>query len=363
MAWLRRLHAWLGLVLSLLLAAMALSGAALVFKDDWRRGTLSQPPLTERGPLELAKAIETAHAAFAPGEVTAVLFASPHLRLDEVFLRNGAGAYLDPRSAAVTARWEAEARPADILFDLHHRLFAGELGIRITGWIGVLAAGMALSGLVLWWPARRSFRFRWKPAGPTRAGWLAAHRDLGALVAPMALWVTLSGACLALDDLSAPLFGFAPPKPPAADETGPVDWAAVLTSAQARFPDAAPRYAIPPQKAGAPVQIRLQQPGEWHANGRTQVWLEPDGRVLAVHDVMHAGRGERAYYALWPLHAVKVGGLAWKAVVFLAGLGVAALALYGAEAYRRKLLGKPARARRAPPDAAAGGATRRRRSA
>ena len=47
--WLRSVHAWAGLCLALLVAVMALSGAALVFKDDYLRASFPQAFLAYAG--------------------------------------------------------------------------------------------------------------------------------------------------------------------------------------------------------------------------------------------------------------------------------------------------------------------------
>ena len=201
-------------------------------------------------------------------------------------------------------------------------------------------AAMAASGLVLWWPARRSFAAAVVPRRKGRAGWLGAHRDLAVMVAPMVFVSTLTGATMALPDLSRPLFQAPAPKGPkvAVAASGVTDWPAALAAAQARFPDAVVRMAIPARKPGQAASFRMRQPGEWHTNGRTTVFFDPaDGRVVGVYDAMAQGAGARIYNAAWPVHTARFGGPAWKALIVAGGLGLAALALYGSEAYRRKL--------------------------
>lgn len=332
---LRKLHAWAGLMLCLLLLPLAISGAALVFKPEWLRATV--PGAAQQvsvGPEAAARAMTAAEAGF--GKLRSVVFASPEIGLHQVYLKEGGG-YLAP-DGQVVQRFGKNERVVDWLFDLHHHLLAGETGQTVAGVAGLAALVMVLTGLVLFVPALRSFAFRVAPdRRPGRAGWLAAHRDLGLLAAPVLLVVIVTGAPVALSKQTADLLGFQKAKPPAAGAAAP-DWPAALAAAQARFPDAVLRSAAPPAKPRATIAIRLRQPAEWHVNGRTVVHVDPaTSGVVAVEDALAHPLRQRIYNAFWPIHASKVGGLVWKILSFLSGLALALLSVYGAESYRRKL--------------------------
>lgn len=343
MSLLRTLHAWMGLILSLALATMALSGASLAFKPQWLRATVphAAEPFTTT-PSAAASAVGAAEVAFGAKAVRTVIFAGPEIGVHEVILKDGGGGYLDPRTGVVIQRWKADERTVDWLFNLHHHLLSGDTGTKVAGTIGILAATMAMTGMILWLPGARSFKGRIVPRGGKRAGWLAAHRDLGVIAFPLVLLMTLTGASLALDDLAAGLMGFQRAKPPTAT-AGKVDWPQALALAAARVPDGTLRMASLPAK-GKPVAIRLRRAAEWHANGRTTVFIDPgSGEVLRIDDALAQPAGARLFNGFWPVHASKVGGLPWKGVTFLTGLALAALSIYGAESYRKRLF--PARRR------------------
>lgn len=335
----RKLHAWAGLALCLVLAALAFSGASLVFKPQIRAAfdpvqRAATPPLDAAA---LARVMTAAEGEFGAGQVRSAIFANSEQRLHEVTLKDGGGAWLDG-AAAVRETWKQNGRVYDVIFDFHHHLFAGETGTLVTGWIGVAALVMAVSGLILWWPARRSFAAQVIPVRPGRAGWLAAHRDLAVMAAPMIVLSLLTGAPVALQSVSRAVLNAPLPKAAKAATSGPVNWDAAMANAQARFPTAAIRIATAPAKAGAPVAIRLKQTAEWHANGRTIVYAEPaTGAVIKVADALAESGGGRFYNGLWPVHAAKVGGWAWKTMILLSGLSLGVLSLYGGEAYRRRL--------------------------
>jgi len=342
MALLRKLHAWAGLVLCLLLVPLALSGAALVFKPEWIRATApGAAAAVTVEPAAAAQAMSAAQTHF--GKVRSVVFASPEVGLHQVYLKEGGG-YVSPTGELVQ-RWGKNERAVDWLFDLHHHLLAGETGQLVAGAAGIAALVMVLTGLVLVLPALRSFAWRIAPADrPGRAGWLSAHRDLGLIATPVLLVLLVTGAPVALGKQTAELLRFEKAKPPAVSVGAP-DWPAVFAAAQAQFPNAVLRSATPPSAPGKAVMVRLRQSAEWHVNGRTVVHLDPAGRVVAVEDALAHPLRQRIYNAFWPLHASKVGGFVWKLLSFLGGLALAAMSIYGAEAYRRRLF-RPAAAPR-----------------
>jgi uncharacterized iron-regulated membrane protein len=339
---LRTAHNWVGLALSLVLALLALSGSLLVFKTDWLRAT--QPGAAAAVVVDAAtfgRDAEAAERVYGTERLKSVTFAGPEIGLHQVYLADGGGAYLEPGTGRVVSEWAKNERFVDWLFDLHHHLLLGKSGTTLAGWTGFAGLLLTVSGLYLWWPARRLFAPRLTPRSSARGHWVAVHRDMGALTAPVALLLLFSGWPMALPDVAKPamtaVLGEMEPRPNPVAGEGDVDWAAAVPAAQARFENAAPRMAVWPA-SGKPASVRLRQPAEWHANGRTQVWIDPaDGAVLATWNAQAERRAGRVYNVLWPLHAAKVGGLMWKLLAFAGGLGLAALSLYGAESFRRRL--------------------------
>lgn len=345
LAWVRRIHAVVGLALCLLLALIALTGASMVFEPQLR-GRPGVAP-AHPSPAALSVVMQTAEARFGADQVRSVVFASPIADRHEVRVKDGEGVWIDASGRkALDFGWVD--RLFETLFAVHHQLLSGDTGEAVVGWVGVTGVLMALSGLALWWPARQSFKGVFIPRRGGRAGWLAAHRDLAVMVAPMVILTMITGAGMALPDLFRPAFQAAAPKAPRlAEGAAParVDWAAGLKAAQARFPQADIRMAVAPGKPGQAASIRLRQPGEWHANGRTIVYLRPaTGDIIGVYDAQAQGAGARAFNGFWPVHAARVGGVIWQVIVLFGGLSLAALSLFGGEAYRRKLFRRKPRA-------------------
>jgi uncharacterized iron-regulated membrane protein len=343
--WLRTAHAWVGLAACLFLFIFGTTGALLAIEPVLLRATVpgaAGPVVTDAATL--AASVTAAEREFGADRVVAVIFASEHFALHQVSFRGGGGAWLDPQTNAIVEQWSGK-RVGEWLFALHHELLLDDTGKTIAGWIAVLALLLLVSGLAYW--AKLGLRgWRAWPRASTTRELDAAHRTWGAVAAVPLLVILATGAGLALPGVAKPLLAALtgeraaePPPPRMAEDASPaarVDWPRALTNAQARYPDATLRLVVHP-KGAMPPYTRLQQPAEWHANGRTFVWFAPGtGDVLGTRDALTAPRFARAHDLLWPLHAQRVGGPLWPIVAGAAGVALAVLSVLGALAFLRR---------------------------
>ncbi len=265
-----------------------------------------------------------------------ILFASDTLGLVRLSGKGGSGAYAD-QSGAIVTRWSSQwERPELWLFDLHHHLLAGDVGETIIGVAGAVGLFFVISGAILWWRTRKSFAFRLWPARMTRPAILRHHRDLGVLVAPLLLLSFYTGAVLVFRPFAALTLGPGAPaaieaalKPPPASGvklSDAIDWRAIVATAHKRFPEAELRLVSLPRKESGLIGVRMRQPEEWLPNGRTSLWFAADsGRLVAARDARDLGWQAKAFNLFYPLHAAKVGGLAWRLVMTISGLALALL--------------------------------------
>jgi uncharacterized iron-regulated membrane protein len=344
MRWLRLAHAWAGVGLCLVLAVLGLSGALLVFKADYLRATLAGAAAPHSADIAtLAATLQTIEARYTDAGLRFVVLSSPEIALHQVGLADDASAFVDQVGAEV-ARWDRNGRFEAWLFDLHHHLLANEAGEIVAGFAGLCAALMIISGLFLWWPAARSFAWRLWPRSLKRRDLLAHHRDLGVLLSAPLLVFALTGAAMIFPDqarvvLSAATGSAAAPSSPRQEAgIGAVAWPAALASVAQAFPDAEIRLVIWPKAPGEPITIRLRQPQEWHPNGRTVVQIDPSASAI-VHTVDAQGLplGARAFNAVYPLHAVKVGGRLYDVLAAFTGFSLATLGVLGAFSYLRTI--------------------------
>lgn len=330
MRWVDLLHRWTGGLIGLLLALLGLSGTLLLYKDAWLRFTLpgaSDARIADPAALgELTARI--LNGENAPGSI---LFASDGLGLHRLTYAEGRGAYAD-QSGRIVSEWNSVwDRPELWLFDFHHHLLTGDTGETVAGVAGLIGLGFVLTGAILWWRTRRTFRLRLWPKRMSRPAIVTHHRDLGIVMAPILFLSMLTGvmmvfrpvAEIVLRPVSAPgeiNASLAPPKLRGGD-VGSLDWRTIVPDLLARVPGAELRVVSLPRKPGDLVSIRLKQREEWLPNGRTTVWLDPaDGRVVELRNALTMGTGAQAFNKAYPLHAGKVGGVLYKLLLTLSGL-------------------------------------------
>lgn len=324
------LHRWTGGLLGLILALLGLSGAILVHKEEWI-GLPYANHARVTDPARLGELTAKLLARADGGE--SLIFASDRLGL--VQMRDGDAGLYASQSGEVVARWSSQwERPELWLFDLHHHLFAGEKGEIVAGVAGLAAVFFVLSGTILWWRTRRTFRFRLLPARMSGPAIRMHHRDLGILFAPLLLLVALTGSMMIFPPVAGALLSpLGPPERIRADMEPPnrafgaiaakPDWRTMIVAAHGAFPDAQLRIVALPRKVGDPITIRMKRAEEWLPNGRTMLWFDPaTGRLAAKRDALAMNPATRAFNLLYPLHAGKVGGLAYRLILTCAGIAL-----------------------------------------
>lgn len=314
------LHRWAGGLVGLLLALLGLTGAILVWEGEWVRLPGAGDPVIE----DVAAIAAITERAQAEGGLSRITFASEEIGLHELVFADGSGAYVR-QDLTVVARWASDwERPELWLFDLHHHLFAGEIGKTVTGIAGIAGLLFVVTGLILWWRTRRKFKLRLLPERFRPGPIVHHHRDLGALAAPLLVVTMLTGIVMLFAPLRTALVG-AEVRPKEALET-PAGFRAAeaLALAKMRFPEASIRRITLPAKAGDSIAVRMRQPFEWTPNGRTQVSIAEDGKVT-IEDAATANGSAWLSEKAYPVHSAKVGGLAWKLAMTLSGVALSIL--------------------------------------
>ncbi len=350
------LHRWTGGLIGLVLGVLGLTGAILVHRDSW----IMLPHADDAQLADVASITAATERLMATsGDPQGIVYASQSLGLHRVRLSADAGLYAD-QAGNVVARWTSQwERPELWIFDLHHHLFAGDVGETVSGIAGLCALFFAITGMILWWRTRRSFRFRLWPKRMTRAAILTQHRDLGIVVAPLIILSALTGsmmlfrpvAGIILSPLGSPAklsASLASPRFKGGILTEKPDWSAILATARSRFPEAEYRILSLPRKPGDPIALRMRQPEEWLPNGRTMLWFDAaSGQLLGARDSRALPTGARAFNLAYPLHAAKVGGLAYRLAMTFSGLSMAMLGSFAVWSFwfrRNSRVKKPARA-------------------
>jgi uncharacterized iron-regulated membrane protein len=360
MTLLRILHRWTGLLLAIVVLAVASTGGLLLLREPYYRAAYPAlgTPITAAQAAARADILTGIEARWPAGSVQLVKFPRPGVNAYQVWLRDGTEAFVHPATGTVIDQWHWSERVPAFLFELHAHLLAEPTGSVINGIAALFLVFMALTGVVLWWPARRG-AFRLRGAIPTRtspAALLRSHAAAGALSALPIVVFAGTGAALVFYEPTAQvmtgLFDGRPPQEPDA-HVEPRDaparpWTELLAALDATFPEGQAVFYYPGSRDNARLMFRKRLPGEWHPNGRSYVVIDPYvGRTVQSIDARAQGAGTRFMHALYPVHAAKVGGVSMVGLAAFAALGLTWLACGGAWAYGgRFLLG---RARRASP--------------
>ena len=324
------LHRWTGGLIGLVLALLGLSGTILLYEHLWIGLPGSGDPL--RGDLSTVAA--TTEKLMAMPGAQGIIFADEGFGLHRLRLGKEAGAYAS-QSGEIVSRWVSQwERPELWIFDFHHHLFAGDSGEWVIGIAGLVGTFFVVTGIILWWRTRKTFRFRLWPKRMSRPAIVMHHRDLGVIAAPLLLISVVTGTMMIFRPFAlgvvAPFGPVAetakalePPKFKGGALADKPDYKAMLTEARRRFPDAEFRILSLPRKDGDPISLRMKQPAEWLPNGRTSIALDAaTGKVLAARDALKLPSGAQAFNMAFPIHASKVGGWPWRILMTVSGLAM-----------------------------------------
>jgi uncharacterized iron-regulated membrane protein len=317
------IHRWAGGFLGLLLALLGLSGAILLWEGSWVMLPGASDPLAE----DVATIARISENAAAAGDLSRITYANEEIGLHLLVYADGGGAYVR-QTGEVVDRWDSIwGRPELWLFDLHHHLFAGHVGERVTGVAGLAGLMFVVTGVILWWRTRRNFAPRLLPQKFNPGAIVRHHRDLGMLAAPLLLLSMTTGTLMLFPAVSKAIIGeevrpaAALPRPVAGR---PIE--AALLAAQGRFPEARLRRLTLPAEPGQPIFIRMKQAAEWTPNGRTQLAFDSrSGAPLSVEDPLAGNAAAKVSEKLYPVHSAKVGGLPMRLLMTLSGLSLALL--------------------------------------
>jgi uncharacterized iron-regulated membrane protein len=351
---LRIIHRWVGLVLALIVAAVAVSGGLLLLRGPYERAmypSLAKPfatPLAAEALAREAAIVASIEERFRhDGGVRTIKFPREGANAFHVYLDDESEAFIDPERGDLIARWTWRDSLPAFLFELHAHLLAENAGKTVNGIGALLMLFLTLTGIILWWP-RKSGAFRLRRSVPRNVSsgeLLRSHAASGAIAAIPILVFAATGAAIvfytpAAVALSA-MFDHRTPMTPdavvAPRKGGIQPWTERLARVRATFPDGDLVMYSPGRGKNAAQSFRLRLPGEWHPNGRSYVLLNPyAGTVVQSIDARQQGLGTRIAHAIYPVHAATVGGVPYLLFTIVGAVGLAWLAIGGAAAWIQK---------------------------
>jgi uncharacterized iron-regulated membrane protein len=324
------LHQWVGLAAGLFLVVIAVSGSALVFENEIDRALNPSTSFVTPGGRPLA--IEMLIAA---DQVTGVRIADRPDQAYEFSLRSRQAAMLNPYTGEVLGLRDHEKSFARWVHLLHTRFVAGEIGEKLVGGFSVAMLGLAITGLVLWWPRKIltvGSASSWKRIN------FDLHNTLGFYSSLVMLFITLSGVLIAFEGVTDPLVkrlngvpdAAAPQSTPVAGRTRiSVDEA--LAIAERALPGAFASNVGLPNGPKAVFRILKKYPEDRTPAGRSRVYVDQfSGKVLLVENTRTAPLGTRILNLKRSAHTGDIFGATTQALYFIVSLGIALQAITGA---------------------------------
>ncbi|WP_420237547.1 PepSY-associated TM helix domain-containing protein [Telmatobacter bradus] len=346
-----QMHLWVGILAALYLTLMGLTGALLVFEDEFTQRSLplSTAP-TSTSQLRPAQALAAAQSSAPHTRCTFLSFPAEDLPFYRVWLRNSSGQQSVILVDAATGALHSGFHPwIETVHDLHVYLLLGPRGLVVNGLGATCLLLLALTGMILWWPGRA--RLRQAVRVKFSASWRRINHDLHNAVGFWCIlflfWWGISGVYFVWPAPFAravdAVFSVRAMRPPAvpADQPGPgVSLDSIVAAARQAEPLGSISGVAPADKPGEStiVYVDTGRPGDF-SHRAILYYGAATGRLLAVwHYGQNQTVGDWILWAMHPLHFGNLWGLGPKILWALAGLTLPLLSVTGLLMYwNRKL--------------------------
>ena len=354
---LAQLHLWLGLSLGALLALVALSGSAMIFRFELER--LFFPalmhPQSVPGPVNFDACLNAARDVNAAKTVRSVrLPAGTNETFEWLTIPTGEAnkvhatyVYTDPFTCSVLGTRGPKKDVMSFLVGFHHALFLAKTGAVIQVVVALAAVTMVVTGLMLWWPAT----WTWSRIRP-RARARPLHYAIGFWASLPLLLIAPTGAYMAwhLEITQALLHEPARhaaalsgvPKAVAASAPPFSSLNAAIAAARQARPGAVLRSVTLPQKAGGTISILYQLPGEYGRAANNTMTLKSGKdrsvQVMSINEASSGTRLQRVLNGLMQVHYGEFAGIGSRLLWCTTGFAPSVLFLSGFLMWRRRLL-------------------------
>lgn len=336
-----KIHLWVGMAAALFLFALGLSGALLTFEDiiDPALNASSWYVRPQGTPLQLTQITQAMRQAFPRSPIEElVLPQKPDDTVKFLVLQSDGrevGIFVNPYTGEIVGRnSDQQFRPMLAIRQFHtHLLIQRRSGHMILTIAACCLLGLAVTGIVLWWP-RKIFKLRSRP--PHNAVF-DLHQVLGLWSSACVLVFALTGIAIGFED-QVNQWAFAvshmqpaawpTTKPPAAG-VPPLSPDELLAKAESIAPGARPVVLDFGDSPNDPVLVIMKFP-EDHL-GRTHVILDRYTGDVLRFDNTRAMPVALKYARLWnqEIHTGDIFGWPTRILASIFSLAVATLAVTG----------------------------------
>jgi uncharacterized iron-regulated membrane protein len=368
--WLRRLnfqiHLWIGLILTLYLIMIGLTGSILIFREELEHLAGANPwrDIQTSGPYaDPADVIATVRAAFPDARMTSLSAPTKSNPVYTAVLQTrgraaGAGSIaVHPVTGQILGRSQRRLPKnwawLGVVRNLHVTLLSGVTGRQVNGVLAGLLLLVNLTGMVVWWPGLRGwtraltidFARTWRRVN------FDLHRAVGFWTFAIVSFWGISGVYFGwsretrmLVEKLSPVISAMPPvikvEPRPAATSGAADLRAMLTEAASLDPGTTLRQIAFPSGRRAPLEISMQRSGTRGAEFADTLYFDPyDGRYLAIWKYgINQSLGDWFIWLQIPLHFGTFWGLGVKILWAAFSLSIPLLCVTGALMYWNRFL-------------------------
>ena len=361
-----KLHRYVGIMVGLLLVAIALTGSILVFHEEIDR--YLNPQVMQVVP-QIESEKQTLSDRKSPDFVfNKVRSAYPELTLRIIHLPMEADGvykvgleskteewfdvYINPYSGVILGTKQWGRTLITFIYDIHLTLLAGDFGEKVVGVCGFLLVLLAVTGLILWpgWKKLGTgFKIRWQ--APTHLLNYDIHKVAGIWSVVFLVMIAFTGAGLIFyTEFEGAVYWLTrTPPPPTLTSTLQADKAPlaldeILQKADVALPGAKTTFVNIPNKPDGVVRVTKKFPQEVKPSGRSRVFVDQySGKVLRVENALEAPLPNRFLDSLFPLHTGIYGGLATRIIHVFIGLTPTGLFITGFVMWRQQQWAKARR--------------------
>jgi uncharacterized iron-regulated membrane protein len=195
---------------------------------------------------------------------------------------------VDPYTGAVLGSADQANHFVARVHQFHTHLLAGEAGKQIVGWSGVLLLVLSITGIVLWWPAKR-FRLSWNGSGKRFN--FELHNTIGVTSSVFLFVFAITSVCIhwerQVGNLAQQMSPTPSPRPTPPQVPAPgtpmLSADRLMEIAQRTLPEARIMALQLPANPKQPAQVALKFPEDHTPLGRSRLRIDAySGKVLLV---------------------------------------------------------------------------------
>jgi uncharacterized iron-regulated membrane protein len=352
-----QVHLWLGILLSLYVIVISLSGAMLVFEEELRAAALPAVRFDASRVASIPAVIAKTHQLYPTSNLTYISVPTKTTPRWGLFLEDKNGKTRTVFADANTGEAKAGSPRlfVDWVLDLHVYLLMGRTGFIVNCLAGIGLFVLAITGAILWWPGLKLWR---RGLGVSLRGrWRRVNYDLHSAIGFWTLflvsWWGFTAICFlfptqvtAVVNAVSPLKGMKEPiapKPspsPAGIAPAVASIETILQQQPRLSPGTLTGISLPETSGGNVIlYIDRAQPGDFsHRDIDTF-----DGHTGKLLTLWHYGEkqslGDWLVWLVYPLHFGTLWGMPIKILWCLLGVALAVLSVTGVLMYWNRYLG------------------------